>query len=198
MSPSRAFVRALLAAATLSLGGCEFGSASLEAATWGEDGGGKNDFPTDPPILPDGGAPTDASTIDVVADRPLQCVDPAKNPGEGEHRAGEPCLNCHDSNSGSDSVRFTFAGTLYVDAEGTAPSVGATVELIDAKGKAVRLTTRRDGSFWTDFRLTPPVRARGSRCPSAAEMKTPIDSGGGNCNQGGCHSPGLRITLPAP
>jgi hypothetical protein len=63
------------------------------------------------------------------------------------HRAGQPCLLCHDGAMG-DPQRFTIAGTVY-ETQGTlVASNGAIVSLVDATGSSTQLTANAAGNFY--------------------------------------------------
>ena len=70
----------------------------------------------------------------------------------GEHNAGQPCLNsgCHGANPGS--TVFTIGGTLYTTAAGATAAPGATIFIGTQK-----LIVATNGNFYT----TNPVQ--GSR-----------------------------------
>jgi hypothetical protein len=63
------------------------------------------------------------------------------------HRAGQPCLLCHDGAIG-DPQRFTVAGTVYETLGNQAPSILASVVLTDANGSSVHLQTNAAGNFY--------------------------------------------------
>jgi hypothetical protein len=79
-------------------------------------------------------------------------------------RPGQNCLRCHTEGAkGPGTVAalpFTAAGTVFEDRRASANegSAGVTVELNDADGKQVRLTTNRWGNFYTEEPLHYPLR----------------------------------------
>jgi hypothetical protein len=109
--------------------------------------------------------------------------------GSGHHNAGDDCMSCH-ANFGSRT--WTVAGTLYTSVTGSAPLGGATIEVIDANGQALRLPTTDNGNFWTTLPVALPLKVRASKCPSNAVMSSTSNTG--SCN--GCHGSGFRIHLP--
>lgn len=131
----------------------------------------------------DGGA-ADAAT--------LACRDPVATNASGKHNPGTACAGCH---TGMGAPKFTVSGTLYSDAAGTAPVVGATIHVTDATGAQLELTTAQNGNFWTSQTVAYPVRVYASRCPDAVPMVATVASPG-DCNAGGCHGAGNRIHLP--
>jgi hypothetical protein len=63
------------------------------------------------------------------------------------HRAGQPCLVCHDGALG-DPPAFSVAGTMYQDANDLVPLDGAGVKLVDALGVTFTTTTNSVGNFF--------------------------------------------------
>jgi hypothetical protein len=109
---------------------------------------------------------------------------------DGHHNAGLDCLSCHTGTGAA--PHWYAAGTLYTTASGTAPVVGATVHITDAKGVEVKLITANNGNFWTATALTYPVQVKASLCPTTVMM--PVAPSTGSCNT--CHSSGNRVHLP--
>lgn len=97
---------------------------------------------------------------------------------------GEACNACHSRGQGPS---FTLAGTVY-DKRGEADdcygSVGATVEITDAKGKVIKLGLVDSGSFYSHESLTMPYTAKVIRDGVESKMLTPQSNG--DCNA--CHS----------
>jgi hypothetical protein len=109
------------------------------------------------------------------------------------HNAGQECLSCHMTNPDL-TLRFTLAGTLYMDSFGTTPRGGATVTITDAKGITVPLVSDVEGNFYTTKALTFPVAVSASACPSTmAMMGKPAN---GACNASGCHDAKQPAYLP--
>jgi mono/diheme cytochrome c family protein len=116
---------------------------------------------------------------------------------------GGSCIVCHASRGGP---RFIVAGTVY--RELTEPNdcfgvEGAVVQLKDAKGKLVKLTTVASGNFFLQERgnaLALPFTASVTWKGGERKMMSPQSSG--NCAD--CHTakgangaPG-RVIAPAP
>lgn len=109
---------------------------------------------------------------------------------------GQACIACHRSDPGAPA--YSAAGTLYyLDHEvdncngysGSAPggpSGPAVVELLDAMGQTVRVTSNPAGNFATRRPLSFPLRSARVIGPTGrvAEMGGPIPHG--DCN--GCHT----------
>lgn len=131
------------------------------------------------PIPSPADAGADAAKID--------CVDGVASPGSGKHHAGDDCLGCHDTQS----KRWTVAGTLYSAATGGTAVAGATIEVVDATGKVVKLTTYTNGNFYTTTALTKPLKVRATKCPQSLPMVAAVDDG--SCN--GCHGAAMRVHL---
>lgn len=102
------------------------------------------------------------------------------------HRAGQPCLTCHDGKD--DAVReFSVAGTIYAFPIGEEVAVDATVELRDAAGKTYRVATNCAGNFFVepaDFAPTFPVWVSLASDDYRIRMDSPMRRDG-SC--GSCH-----------
>lgn len=152
--------------------------------------------PGDAAIVTGDGTKADARGLQWVDAAPgsgtnLPCentVSPA--PQNGHHNPGKACFdNCHNHG-------FTAAGTLYNNATGNSAFPGATITVIDANNKTVKMVVHSNGNFYTSEALAFPVLTLASACPSAVKMNA--SSPTGNCNVGGCH-PGAsnqQIHLP--
>ena len=76
------------------------------------------------------------------------------------HRAGQPCITCHDGEFGS-PPHFTVAGTVFLNDTGAAAATGATVTLTSANGESFDATTNEVGNFYvepTQFTPTYPLK----------------------------------------
>lgn len=110
--------------------------------------------------------------------------------GDGHHNAGQNCMNnCHNHG-------FTFSGTLYNDAAGTAPVVGAHIILTDANNQKIDIYSQRNGNFYTSAPIAFPATALSTACPNIAHMSSQVTSADAGCNKTGCHVAGMRIHLP--
>lgn len=101
------------------------------------------------------------------------------------HRAGQPCLLCHDG-SASSSV-FSFAGTVYEQSEAEEPAARTEVVVIDYVGRQARATTNEVGNFWieeADFEPKWPVWVKIERRDEKVTMTSPVYREG-SC--GACH-----------
>lgn len=107
------------------------------------------------------------------------------------HAGGQDCFSCHD-NMGAD-LRWTIAGTAYLDQAGTGPLGGATVTVVDQQGKVLDLVTGSNGNFYTNQPVTFPLTVVVSKCPDLLEMPEPLASHQG-CNT--CHDATNRVHLP--
>jgi hypothetical protein len=101
------------------------------------------------------------------------------------HRPGQPCVLCH-SESGN-APPFSFAGTVFVDAETVTPIDDVSVTLRDLLGREVVATTNCAGNFFVrprDFTQEGPVWVSMQRDEVFRDMNTPIYRDG-SC--AGCH-----------
>ncbi|APR82051.1 Hypothetical protein A7982_07400 [Minicystis rosea] len=100
------------------------------------------------------------------------------------HRAGQPCLVCHD---GSRSRPFSLAGTVYLTPDSDAPAVGAAVRWVDAEGRSAEARTNCAGNFFVlpeDFTPTYPLWVSVTVGSLEVAMDSPIN-GNGSCAH--CH-----------
>ena len=160
----------------LALGACEVGDTSgpapgsVDATSGGPDGA--------PSLGPDApaGAGADASAS--------ACRDPVNTQADGHHNPGQTCMSCHGPN-GPGPV-FSIGGTLYATANGGAPTVGATITVLDANGQIFDLVSAKNGNFWTGLPIKFPVTISASSCPTIRAMGSPAATG--DCNS--CHTAG--------
>lgn len=109
--------------------------------------------------------------------------------GDKKMHPGVACMECHlaERRRGEDAPSYTAAGTVFPtlrepdDCNGAS---AATIEIIDANGKIVTLTSNSAGNFYTRAALTMPIRARVTSGDVVREMLTPVNSG--DCNS--CHT----------
>ncbi len=73
-----------------------------------------------------------------------------------KHRAGQPCITCHDGSLGSPQ-HFTVAGTVYLNQEDLAPASGATVTLTSVDGTHVQASTNSVGNFYVTAQEYTPA-----------------------------------------
>jgi hypothetical protein len=91
----------------------------------------------------------------------LSCSDPVTSgainalPGEdpnipiGEfHRAGQPCVVCHDPSGPASSSPFALAGTVFAQPQNTVGVDQATVAFTDSSGSSFTVQTNCVGNFF--------------------------------------------------
>jgi hypothetical protein len=71
------------------------------------------------------------------------------------HRAGQPCMLCHDL--GQDAVEFNLAGTLYRDNTTATPLTDAEVLFVDAASNLFTAHTNCVGNFYIGALEYEPV-----------------------------------------
>lgn len=109
------------------------------------------------------------------------------------HRAGQPCLACHDGRSG-DVRELSVAGTVFTTPGSTEPLAGARVELRDSAGVTFETATNCAGNFFVEpaayaptYPLWVAVRAGDYR----VEMDSPVRRDG-SCAS--CHATDVSPT----
>lgn len=161
----------LLVLSTFAVG-CDVGQVP---GTAGDDGTGGPDARI-------GGGGPDASL-----DTPV-CKPTVNGVGSGNHNPGQQCMQagaCHAIGGGG--PQWTVAGTLYTDALGAAPNIGATITIKDANGLEVNVASQQNGNFYTPATLVPPFKVYASECPGIMSMTA---TAAGDCNSAGCHALG--------
>ena len=173
-----------LSVGALSMSACVVGSSTVPSGSPDAAGDAADD------------AAGDAAPADGAGDGSQANCEAAKPPPDGHHRAGESCQvgGCHLLGAeGQGAPTFYASGTLYNDANGTAPVSGATIVLVT--GPATRkVVTASNGNFYLEVISTAPFTTKASKCPDETPMIAPAASG--NCNS--CHQVGDdgRINLP--
>ena len=120
----------------------------------------------------------------------LPCQNMSTLTGDGHHNPGMDCMQgCHNHG-------FTIAGTLYQNATGNIPWVGAHVTATDANNNVIDMITYNFGNFYTKQAVAFPVTILASDCPSAAKMNASASTG--HCNQAGCHPGGTSLQMHLP
>jgi hypothetical protein len=71
---------------------------------------------------------------------------PGIRPGP-THRAGQPCTDCHSSYGGK-SPEFSLAGTVYQKDTNKVAVEGAVIQVVDATGAMMGLTSNCAGNFY--------------------------------------------------
>jgi hypothetical protein len=95
---------------------------------------------------------TFGACADPVHDNRVDALGPEQDgirPGP-RHRAGQPCLACHDG-SGPGSPKMSLGGTIYAVKGESAPMVGVNVHFVDARGATWDATTNDVGNFYVQF-----------------------------------------------
>jgi hypothetical protein len=102
-------------------------------------------------------------------------------------KPGENCLSCHRSGGQASRYVWSAAGTVYPASNSLASAgvSGASVEIVDAAGKRVVLTTNRAGNFYTAEALKLPTKMAVVYQGKRAEMPGELNALGA-CNA--CHS----------
>ncbi len=147
--------------------------------------------PAPPPIPDDPGVFVDRPT-DAFSGAPAYVSAPPAIRANDQHTApvtGKPCLDCHDG-SGS-SIKFDFAGTVWVAPAKTQPAADVEVRIIDAKGFARHTHSDVDGNFWhhssTDLLLPAFSGARNSHYKAIGQLNGPSCN---HCHENGAARPG--------
>jgi hypothetical protein len=63
------------------------------------------------------------------------------------HRPGQRCLACHGPDYTPGGQVFVLAGTIYRRADDASGLTGAEVEMTDAEGEVIRVTSNKAGNF---------------------------------------------------
>jgi cytochrome c553 len=124
--------------------------------------------------------------------------------GEGSAvmQPGVACISCHSGvGAGDEQSGFGIAGTAYKtlhEPNGCNGAPNALIEVTDANGQVISLSSNAAGNFYAGGVVAFPIRARVTANGVVREMLTPQASG--NCNA--CHTqtgdqgaPG-RVMLP--
>lgn len=167
--------------------------ATLEA--WVNAGAPKGTCGSAPeagPVTPPGPQPTVCTSGDFWNDG---------NDGSPLMHPGMACITCHRTQGGDDAPRLTIGGTVYPTLHEENDCYGdrdVTVEVTDAAGKVVRLTTNNYGNFLSTTALTMPIRARVLYQGRVREMvgaQPSADCNSCHTEQGASGAPG-RILRP--
>ncbi len=112
------------------------------------------------------------------------------------HRAGQPCLVCHDDYRGIEP-KMAFGGTVYASATDKTPVEGATITIIDGAGTEQVVTSNCVGNFYMTAFDYPPVFPLNVtvQCPddTLTQMNTVVGRDG-SC--AGCHEGPESATSP--
>jgi hypothetical protein len=129
------------------------------------------------------------------------CEEISASPPDGHHNPGQNCIaaGCHlPGQQGTNAPPYTYAGTLYTTAAGTAPVAGATI-FVKLGASEKKVISATNGNFWmgpAPAGLDAPTNAataltKASGCalaPMHVPMVGALVQGGGNCNN--CHRNG--------
>ncbi len=141
-----------------------------------------------------------AACFDPVQQRAVEDLGDETNgirPGP-RHRAGQPCLVCHNGQGVGGPPHFSFGGTVYAQEGSTQGAQGVVVTLTDAKKKTVTRTTNDVGNFYVQFgEFDPayPVKVKIAQGSAQQEMESVI-GGNGSCAE--CHkgTAGTNESMP--
>ncbi|HEY5950272.1 MAG TPA: hypothetical protein VIV40_32485 [Kofleriaceae bacterium] len=129
------------------------------------------------------------------------CVEVSATPPDGHHNPGMGCMSaagCHNQQLGlgTGAPAYTYGGTLY-KADKTTAYGGATI-IVTLGAAEKKVTTASNGNFWLVPGVagldapTTAMRAstKATACPNILPMTGTLGAGDGDCNKGGCHTPG--------
>jgi hypothetical protein len=203
---ARSMRRTLTTLSTILLVACsggDPGGGPSDPGDGSDDGGGavatgtapgttKDAGPAKPPPLPDDPGVFVANPVDAFTGAPAYASAPPTIRANDQHPApvtGKPCLECHDG-TGS-SIKFDFAGTVWIAPAKTLPAADTEVRIIDAKGMARSTHSDADGNFWhhssTDLLLPAFSGARNSHYKAIGKLNGPSCN---SCHENGAAHPG--------
>lgn len=123
------------------------------------------------------------------------------NDGSPLMHPGMACITCHRGQAGDDAPRLTIAGTVYPTLHEKNDCYGdkdVVVEVTDAAGKVVSLTSNNYGNFLSTTALAMPIRARvlfQGRVREMVGAQPSADCNSCHTEQGASGAPG-RILRP--
>jgi hypothetical protein len=106
------------------------------------------------------------------------------------HRPGQPCLLCHDGSLG-DPQRFTVAGTVFRTTGTLEGAPNVSVNIVDATGAGVSLSTNAAGNFYATpgtYDPTFPLRINLTANGLTVPMQTLVEGNGTVEPNGACAS----------
>ncbi len=106
------------------------------------------------------------------------------------HRPGQPCLLCHDG-ALFDPPRFTVAGTIFQTTGARVAAPGVTVDIVDATGASIALSTNAAGNFYVtpdQYDPTFPLRVSLLSGGLTVQMMTLVEGNGTVEANGACAS----------
>jgi hypothetical protein len=131
------------------------------------------------------------------------CVELSATPPTGHHNPvmAQGCMsaaNCHNSalGLGTGAPAYSYGGVLF-KADKTTPYAGGTV-IVTLGSAAKKVTAADNGEFFMVpgvAGLDPPTTAmrastQATACPNITAMVGTLGAGDGDCQKGGCHTPG--------
>ena len=93
------------------------------------------------------------------------------------HRAGQPCVVCHEEHGPASSSLFTVAGTIFAGPNGTVGVDAASVQMTDAKGSKYEAKTNCVGNFFvkpSQWDPAFPILVRVTKGAAKRSMKSAI------------------------
>jgi hypothetical protein len=106
------------------------------------------------------------------------------------HRPGQPCLLCHDGSLGNPQ-RFTVAGTVFQTTGALQAAPNVSVNVVDATGAAVSLSTNAAGNFYAtpgQYDPTFPLQISLTTNGLTVPMQTLVEGNGTVEPNGACAS----------
>ncbi len=109
------------------------------------------------------------------------------------HNLGANCLSCHTPGGEGGDYVWTMAGTVFTDAQGSAPAESVQVLIYDNAGALrQRLVTDYNGNFWTAEPVPSPYRTGLTRGQDTLWMETQPT----NPACATCHTQGSFVHYP--
>jgi hypothetical protein len=93
------------------------------------------------------------------------------------HRAGQPCVVCHEEHGPASSSVFTVAGTIFASPDKLVGVDSAFVQMTDSGGSKFQVKTECNGNFSvTPDQWNPkfPILVRVAKGTATHSMRTPI------------------------
>ncbi len=104
------------------------------------------------------------------------------------HRAGQPCVVCHEEHGPASNSVFSIAGTVFAGPNGTVGVEGATIQMTDSKNSKFEKATNCVGNFFvkpSEWDPAFPILVRVAKGAAKRSMKSPI---GREPSCGNCHA----------
>lgn len=150
------------------------------------------------------GATTDGGGSGSGTDSGNGCIEASTDVPPGHHvpPMTQGCMSqaaCHNEalGLGTAAPAYTYAGLVY-KIDKTTPAGGSTV-IIKVGDAEKHVTVSDNGEFALVAGVAgidPPTntmtgQTSATACPTINAMVGPLTQGGGDCNKGGCHTPGV-------